>query len=172
MGWLFRFEFQYSILMSEHEQTGNVPVGRPHLKAPIFVYQRKLERIEELIDEMLECSNKGDLIVVEGKRDVISLRKLGFHGAIELATHRPLTEVSARIVNTGKRVIILTDWDRRGDLLASKISEDLRYFGIDVDMYMRERLSSMVKKEIKDVESLYSYVTKLRKIAGSSHQAV
>ncbi|WP_445474773.1 toprim domain-containing protein [Methanococcoides methylutens] len=158
--------------MSEHEQIGNVPVGRPHLKAPLFVYQRKLELIEELLGEVVECSNKGDLIVVEGKRDIISLRKLGIRGDIELATHRPLTEVSARIVNSGKRVIILTDWDRRGDLLASKISEDLRYFGIDVDTYMRERLSSMVKKEIKDVESLYSYVTKLRKIAGNSHHAV
>ncbi|UGV41943.1 toprim domain-containing protein [Methanococcoides orientis] len=149
-----------------------MPVGRPHLKAPLFVYQRKLELIEELLEEMLEHSNNGDLIVVEGKRDVISLRKLGFQGDIELATHRPLTEVSARIVDTGKKVMVLTDWDRRGDLLASKISEDLRYFGIDVDMNMRERLSSMVKKEIKDVESLYSYVAKLRKIAGSSHQAV
>ncbi|KGK98099.1 hypothetical protein LI82_10205 [Methanococcoides methylutens] len=149
-----------------------MPVGRPHLKAPLFVYQRKLELIEELLEEMLDHSNNGDLIVVEGKRDVISLRKLGFQGDIELATHRPLTEVSARIVDTGKKVMVLTDWDRRGDLLASKISEDLRYFGIDVDMNMRERLSSMVKKEIKDVESLYSYVAKLRKIAGSSHQAV
>ncbi|WP_135609425.1 toprim domain-containing protein [Methanococcoides sp. AM1] len=158
--------------MSDHEQTANVPAGRPHLKAPFFVYQRKLELIEKLLEEMLECSNNGYLIVVEGKRDVISLRKLGFHGDIELATHRPLTEVSARIVDTGKRVMILTDWDRRGDLLASKISEDLRYFGIDVDMHMRDRLSSMVKKEIKDVESLYSYVAKLRSIAGNSHQAV
>ncbi|WP_233083995.1 toprim domain-containing protein [Methanococcoides orientis] len=158
--------------MSDHEQYANMPVGRPHLKAPLFVYQRKLELIEELLEEMLEHSNNGDLIVVEGKRDVISLRKLGFQGDIELATHRPLTEVSARIVDTGKKVMVLTDWDRRGDLLASKISEDLRYFGIDVDMNMRERLSSMVKKEIKDVESLYSYVAKLRKIAGSSHQAV
>ncbi|WP_236622725.1 toprim domain-containing protein [Methanococcoides methylutens] len=158
--------------MSDHEQNANMPVGRPHLKAPLFVYQRKLELIEELLEEMLDHSNNGDLIVVEGKRDVISLRKLGFQGDIELATHRPLTEVSARIVDTGKKVMVLTDWDRRGDLLASKISEDLRYFGIDVDMNMRERLSSMVKKEIKDVESLYSYVAKLRKIAGSSHQAV
>ncbi|WP_440953454.1 toprim domain-containing protein [Methanococcoides sp. FTZ1] len=158
--------------MSEHEQNENLSVKRSELKAPFFVYQKKLEMMEDLLNELHECSNKGDIIVVEGKRDVISLRKLGFHGDIELATHRPLTELTSKIVDSGKKAIILTDWDRRGDILASKISEDLRYFDVDVDVYVRERLSSMVKKEIKDVESLYSYVVKLRKLASDPHQAV
>lgn len=158
--------------MSVNDKSGNVSVKRPGLKAPFFVYQKKLEMVEDLLTELLECSNNGDVIIVEGKRDIISLRKLGFSGDIEIATHRPLTEVTSKVVDSGKRAIILTDWDRRGDLLASKISEDLRYFDVDVDMYIRERLISMVKKEIKDVESLYSYVSKLRMLANNPHQAV
>nr|WP_300607189.1 toprim domain-containing protein [Methanohalophilus sp.] len=101
-------------------------------------------------------------MVVEGKRDVASLRKLGIMGPIETSTHIPVLELSVKLVEKGKEIIILTDWDRRGDLLSSKISSDLQYLGLKVDTDFRMTLSSLVKKEIKDVESLYSYMKKMR----------
>ncbi|NPE30884.1 toprim domain-containing protein [Methanococcoides sp. SA1] len=134
------------------------------MKAPFSDYQWRLESIELILAELVESSNNGDIILAEGKRDIVSLKKLGINGSIELVTQSPLSEISERVASENKRVIVLTDWDRRGNILAAKLSEDLVYLGADVDMQLRDKLSSLVKKEIKDVESLYTYVIKLRKI--------
>lgn len=124
--------------------------------------RRRLEILEELLDDLSARSREGTIIVVEGKRDIASLRKLGIKGPIETSTHIPVLELSGKLVEKGKEIIILTDWDRRGDLLGSKVSSDLRYLGLKVDTDFRMKLSSLVKKEIKDVESLYSYMKKMR----------
>ncbi|MBP2030948.1 5S rRNA maturation endonuclease (ribonuclease M5) [Methanohalophilus levihalophilus] len=131
--------------------------------------RRRLEKLEELLEDLSSRSLEGSIIVVEGKRDVISLRKLGIQGQIETSTTIPVLELSDRLAGEGREVIILTDWDRRGDLLGSKVSSDLRYLGLDVDTDFRIRLSSMVKKEIKDVESLYSYMKKMRRCVNKDY---
>ncbi|NPE29239.1 toprim domain-containing protein [Methanococcoides sp. SA1] len=146
-----------------HNDTGHSST-KDHLKANFSNYQWRLGLIENILVELAERSDNGEIILAEGKRDIISLKKLGIDGPIELVTQLPLSEISERVSSEKKRVIILTDWDRRGNILAAKLSEDLVYFGADVDMQLRDRLSSLVKKEIKDVESLYTYVIKLRKI--------
>lgn len=146
-----------------HPGTGSSAIN-DHLKAPFSDYQWRLESIEVILAELIECSNNGDIILAEGKRDIVSLKKLGVNGSIELVTQSPLTEISERVASENKRVIVLTDWDRRGNILATKLSEDLVYLGADVDVQLRDKLSSLVRKEIKDVESLYTYVIKLRKI--------
>ncbi len=128
----------------------------------IVAARKRLEVLEELIDDLSTRSLEGSIIVVEGKRDVVSLRNLGIEGPIETSTHSPVLELSGKLAEKGKEIIVLTDWDRRGDLLGSKVSADLRYLGQNVDTDFRIRLSSLVKKEIKDVESLYSYMEKMR----------
>jgi 5S rRNA maturation endonuclease (ribonuclease M5) len=150
--------------MSQYHPGNGYSAIKDHLKGPFSDYQWRLEAVEAILVELTECSNNGDIILAEGKRDIISLRKLGINGPIELVTQSPLTEISERVASEKKRVIVLTDWDRRGNILAAKLSEDLVYLGADVDMQLRDKLSSLVKKEIKDVESLYTYVIKLRKI--------
>ncbi|MDA0525104.1 toprim domain-containing protein [Methanococcoides alaskense] len=150
--------------MSKYHPGSGSSAIKDHLKAPFSDYQWRLKSIELILAELIESSNNGDIILAEGKRDIISLKKLGINGSIELVTQSPLTEISERVASEKKRVIVLTDWDRRGNILAAKLSEDLVYLGADVDMQLRDKLSSLVKKEIKDVESLYTYVIKLRKI--------
>ena len=134
----------------------------------ILEYKKRLEKIEELIDEMLEQSEAGTIIIVEGKRDIVALRKLGIRGHVEAAAQKTQLEFSERIANDGTDVIILTDWDRRGDILSMKLTTYLRNLGTEPNLLIRERLKSLVKKEIKDVESLYNHVVKLRNITGDS----
>ena len=50
------------------------------------IYRKRLERIEELFSELSEYSERGAIIIVEGKRDVLSLKRLGIEGNFELAT--------------------------------------------------------------------------------------
>ena len=137
----------------------------------ILEYKKRLEKIEELIDELLQQSKAGTIIIVEGKRDIVALRKLGIRGHVEAAAQKKLLEFSERIANDGKDIIILTDWDRRGDILSLKLTTYLRDLGNDPDLLIRERLRSLVKKEIKDVESLFTYVVKLRNITGYTEKS-
>ena len=115
---------------------------------------------------MIERTQSGAAIVVEGKRDIIALKKLGIKGRIETSTHQPLIDFSEKLAQDTTNIIIMTDWDRRGDILAEKIRTYLQNIGVTPDLAIRKRISSLVKKEIKDVESLYSYVVKLKKITG------
>jgi 5S rRNA maturation endonuclease (ribonuclease M5) len=131
------------------------------------IYRKRLERIEELLSELSEHSESGAIIIVEGKRDILSLKRLGIEGNFELATRHPLFNFSERIARLGSEVIILTDWDRRGDLLAVKLSEYFNNFGLKPELQIRKKLKLMCQKEIKDVESLYTYVSNLRLKTGS-----
>jgi 5S rRNA maturation endonuclease (ribonuclease M5) len=131
------------------------------------IYRKRLERIEELLSELSEHSESGAIIIVEGKRDILSLKRLGIEGNFELATRHPLFNFSERIARLGSEVIILTDWDRRGDLLAVKLSEYFNNFGLKPELQIRNKLKLMCQKEIKDVESLYTYVSNLRLKTGS-----
>lgn len=134
----------------------------------VEVYRKRLERIEELLLELSEHSERGAVIIVEGKRDIISMKRLGIKGSFELATRQSLFNFSERIAGLGCEVIILTDWDRRGDLLAAKLSEYLGGFGVKPELQIRNKLKLITQKEIKDIESLYTYVSKLRSKTGLS----
>ncbi|AKB34175.1 Small primase-like proteins (Toprim domain) [Methanosarcina siciliae HI350] len=132
----------------------------------IEIYRKRLERIEELLLELSEYSKKGAVVIVEGKRDIISMKRLGIDGNFELATRHSLFNFSERIAKLGCEVIILTDWDRRGDILATKLSEYFGNFGVKPELQIRNKLKLITQKEIKDVESLYTYVSKLRSKTG------
>ncbi len=131
------------------------------------IYRKRLERVEELLSELSDYSGRGAIIIVEGKRDILSLKRLGIEGDFELATRYSLFNFSERIAELGREVIILTDWDRRGDLLAVKLSEYFENFGLRPELQIRNKLKLISQKEIKDIESLYNYVSRLRLKTGS-----
>ncbi|MDO9518242.1 MAG: toprim domain-containing protein [Methanosarcinaceae archaeon] len=130
------------------------------------VYQKRLELFEGLVNEIVEHTQSGAVIVVEGKRDIIALKKLGITGRIETSTHQPLLIFAENLAKDTTQIIILTDWDRKGNILADKIATYLQNVGITPDLDIRRRISSLVKREVKDVESLYTYMVKLKKITG------
>ena len=90
------------------------------------------------------------------------MKKLGIEGNFELATRHSLFNFSERIAQLGNEVVILTDWDRRGDLLAIKLSGYFESFGLKPELEIRNKLRLISQKEIKDIESLYTYVSRLR----------
>ncbi|NOR46741.1 MAG: toprim domain-containing protein [Methanosarcinaceae archaeon] len=132
----------------------------------ISEYRKRLELFEAIIDEIIERTRSGAVIVVEGKRDIIALKKLGILGRIETSTHQPLLVFAENLAKDTTQIIILTDWDRRGDILADRITTYLVNIGITPDLDIRKRISSLVRREVKDVESLYTYMVKLKKITG------
>ena len=122
----------------------------------------RLESIDAIILELRTRSDSGAIIVVEGKRDVDSLRSLGINGDIRLACQKPLLEFTENLSKSGKEIVLLTDWDKKGGITARKIINHLLTYGIMPNTDLRSRIGSLVKKRIKDIESLNKYVNKLR----------
>ncbi len=122
----------------------------------------RLEILEELILELQVLSEMGAIIIVEGRKDVESLRSLGIRGDIKLSSQQPLIDITEQLSRCGKVIVILTDWDRKGGMVARKIIDYLQVYGIIPNSYIRGRIGFLVKKRIKDIESLSKYMRKLR----------
>lgn len=122
----------------------------------------RLEKLEELILELQTLADRGAIIVVEGRKDADSLRFLGIKGEIKLASQQPLLEFTELLSKSGKEIVLLTDWDKKGGIVARKIIKHLLAYGIMPNTDIRSKIRRLVKKRIKDIESLNNYVNKMR----------
>ncbi len=123
---------------------------------------KRLEKLEEIILELKESAEKGAIILVEGRKDAKSLQRLGISGDIRFSSQQPLLEIADLLSKNGNEIILLTDWDKEGDALESKIIKHLSVHGVVPSTDIRSKLRALSKKRIKDIESLNNYVNKLR----------
>ena len=121
----------------------------------------RLEKLEELILELQHMSDKGALIIVEGKRDRKALRALGITGTIMLGTKKSILVFCEEVAREYNNVIVLTDWDENGDKLATLMEGYLRSTSTAVNMDIRKNIKNLVKKRIKDIESLDTHISNL-----------
>jgi len=125
-----------------------------------------LEALEELVASLREASLQGAAVIVEGRRDEQALRALGLKGPVIMASRRPALDLAEDAARSFSQVVLLTDWDKKGDEMAKTIEVHLRSAGVRPDLEIRSRLKKLVKKEIKDVESLSVYVERMREQNG------
>jgi len=121
-----------------------------------------LEALEELIASLYDASCEGAAIIVEGRRDEMSLRALGLPGPVIMASRRSALDLAEDAARSFPRIVLLTDWDEKGDEMAKKIEMHLRSAGLKPDIEIRSRIAKLVRKEIKDVESLSQYAERMR----------
>jgi 5S rRNA maturation endonuclease (ribonuclease M5) len=121
-----------------------------------------LEALEELIASLIDASCQGAAVIVEGRRDLLALRALGLKGPVIMASRRPALDLAEDAARNYPHIILLTDWDGKGDEMCSTIERHLRSAGSRPDGEIRSRLKKLVKKEIKDVESLSRYAERMR----------
>ena len=123
----------------------------------------RLEKLEELILQLKNLSKEGNVIIVEGQRDRRALRELGITGPIELGTKKSLLLFCEELARTYRNAIILTDWDRTGNRLAELMEQYLMAASVKVNTDIREKIQNLVQKRIKDVESLHTHISNLKK---------
>lgn len=109
-------------------------------------YQRRKKALEELVLLLSEIDSYIDLIIVEGPRDIASLRALGFNSSIELLSHHGIGdyELAEMIALKYSNVLILTDFDEEGLILNKKFSEILELKGVKVEKSLRKKLSKLM----------------------------
>ena len=124
--------------------------------------EKRLEELEDIIDELTERS-ESEAIIVEGSRDVKAMRALGIVGII-----RPVN-IGTSIINFCEvlstehdRFIIMTDWDRKGGQLAQLLRRGFVTVDTKYDDILRKKIAHLTKKDVKDVEGLPAYIQRLR----------
>jgi 5S rRNA maturation endonuclease (ribonuclease M5) len=123
--------------------------------------------LEELISALLEASERGAAIIVEGQRDRLALRNLGASGPVIMASSKSIMAMAEDVARQYQEIVVLTDWDEKGEEMALQIEQHLRHTRSYANLEIRSRLSRLVKKEIKDVESLSYYMERMREQYGT-----
>ncbi len=121
----------------------------------------RYEMITEIIEELDEMS-QDRVILVEGRMDVIALENLGIRGDMfTVQSSGGPIKAAEYVYKKKKKAVILTDWDRKGDIIASDLEIQLSALDVQYDIDIRNRLIGLCRIDIKDVQSLDELVDRL-----------
>lgn len=130
--------------------------------------KEKLEKIQQLITELSEESENGKLIIVEGKKDIETLRALSISGQVIAVKaggktfSRALNEIEHIRCS---EVILLLDFDRRGRQATQYFKQNFEIAKIKPNLRFWNSLFALIGREIQSIESLISYMGTLQQKA-------
>lgn len=133
--------------------------------------KEKKEKILQILEHLAQESAKETPILVEGRRDAETLRKLAVKGKIITAktSGKSFLDVVSEVKNRGaKEVILLMDFDRRGKEWTKKLKQHLEKTRIKPNTSFWKKLSSLIGHQVKDIEGLASYMETLERKIGDS----
>jgi dTMP kinase len=126
-----------------------------------FTAQERLEKLQSVLEELFTI-DADTVILVEGMKDRGSLIILGVKGEIvQVQSSNGLFSVAERLAKENKKAIILTDWDRKGGHLCRLLRDALKANSVPYDDVLRQRIVTVARQDIKDVQSLASLYSRL-----------
>ncbi|MBS3101449.1 toprim domain-containing protein [Candidatus Woesearchaeota archaeon] len=114
-----------------------------------------LQKTEEFLDFIDKIRASNIMVIVEGKKDKIALEKLGINNIVELSK-KPIFQIVEEIADSNDECIILTDLDKEGKQLYSKLNSNLQKHGVKVNNRFREFLFKNTK--LRQIEGIVSYL--------------
>lgn len=120
-------------------------------------------KLLSIMEELQDCAEQGMPILIEGKKDEEALRNLGINGNFIKVSGSPLKlfEIAEIAALSSSKIIILTDFDKEGNQLARKLSEDIQRLGSNPDLHIRRKIMAITRRYIKDIESLPRHLHRL-----------
>jgi 2,5-diamino-6-(ribosylamino)-4(3H)-pyrimidinone 5'-phosphate reductase len=134
--------------------------------------KEKEEQILKILDALVEESERGAPVIVEGRKDAATLRALGAKGKILTVKTggKSFLEVVSEVEKLGaKDAVLMLDFDRRGREGTKRLKQDLEYVGVKPNDRFWFVLSSLVGREIQCIESLIGYLDTLRRKVGNKN---
>lgn len=129
-------------------------------KLPSTSDTERSSRLREVLEELQEL-NKKIPVIVEGKKDASALRRLGLMGEIiVLHNGQNLYDFCNDVTQHYGRVVLLLDWDRKGENLHKILSCNLNGHWEEFSSF-RELLKILCQKEIKDIEGIPALLRRL-----------
>lgn len=133
-----------------------------------FIDNTTIDGLHEFIDMLNEEAESGSLIVVEGKRDVEALNRIGFNGNLTILNHfKGITDFVDNHCQIRNKIILLLDMDRTGKHLTSKLVSQLQHKGKNVNLFYKKALAKITYGKIRHVEELAAYAPNLSGVTGT-----
>lgn len=132
--------------------------------------EEELEGILEVL-ERIKREDEDIPIIVEGKKDVEALKALGIkRKMIKIKKGKTIFRIIEDLREKHEKVIILTDWDSSGGKLCYKIKKACESNAIKYDVEYRKRMMKFLKKEVKDVESIPTFIERAKRRLGKGNR--
>lgn len=131
--------------------------------------ERKLDKIQCLLTSLIDEATNGTPILVEGPNDKESLEDIGVKGKFLFAKTcgKSFLDIMKEIEMYNKEVILLLDFDKRGKEMTNRLVENLENRHIKFNIFFWKNISSIVGREVKDIEGLSTYIRTLKKKLGN-----
>jgi len=127
----------------------------------------QLEALDDILKK-LRTRDPAVPLIVEGVKDVRALERLDVPGPIlVLNVGKNIIDFCQDVSRNYEEVIILTDWDRKGGHLCRLLVEGLRACDVKADLCVRREIVRLVKRDIKDIQSMDTLIERLRESTGS-----
>ena len=133
--------------------------------------EETLDALDQWIQDLSDL-DEGSVILVEGKKDVQALRSMGVESDIrELNLGHPMIDLLEHLKRgsgpfegriKAVKLVILTDWDRKGGKLASVLVQYCKSVDLEFDLDFRRRIALITSRWIRDVESINSIYWNLK----------
>lgn len=120
---------------------------------PSLIDLERAARLREALEALFEV-NKRAPVIVEGKKDALALRTLGLAGEI-ITLHRgsSLYDFCEDISERFDKVVILLDWDEKGETLNRTLNAHLKGLWEEFSGF-REVFKILCQKDVKDIEGI------------------
>ena len=115
-------------------------------------YQEMAPSISDFVRDLDRLSDEGWCVLVEGARDQRAMRALGYEGG--MCTVSQFARNRKRATGTARGVVILTDLDREGAVLAARFVKLLRHEGLRTSLNERRRLKAISRGVFLHIENL------------------
>lgn len=125
----------------------------PHQKSPQSKQERLEERFARGIRLLIELSEEGVSIVVEGIKDITALRGLGLTGPIHALSGHNIVSLADELAEA-QRLLILFDFDRRGGQLTRHLINQLEGRGVTLLHNERHQLRRAFSWRVRVIEGL------------------
>jgi 2,5-diamino-6-(ribosylamino)-4(3H)-pyrimidinone 5'-phosphate reductase len=125
----------------------------------------RLEKVQEVIAKLVETTTKGKPVIVEGRKDAEALIDLGVNGTILMLKTggKPFFDFIQQVEELNpKEVILLLDYDRRGNEGTRRLQQELERLKIKVNLRFWIELHALVGHEVQCIESLPAYLGTLQ----------
>jgi 5S rRNA maturation endonuclease (ribonuclease M5) len=125
-----------------------------------MVYKREqiALKVHEFIESLNHECKTGAIVIVEGKKDEIALREVGFKGEILVYNNfKGIINFVDYVSRKGRKVILLLDRDRKGRTLTSKILKKLDILCPHDRLYYKKKFVKMTHGKIMCIENLSNF---------------
>jgi 5S rRNA maturation endonuclease (ribonuclease M5) len=115
-------------------------------------------KVREFIESLNNECKAGAIVIVEGRKDEIALREIGFKGEILVYNNfKGIVNFVDYVSRKGRKVILLLDRDRKGRSLTSKILKKLEILCPHDSLYYKKKFVKITHGKIMCIENLSNF---------------